>query len=252
MKKILALAGLLFALAATPAFADTYVTVPHPQAVFDSTLGTVYSLCPPGSSTCTVLSTQTGTNNFTGSFSINGVAETFPTSGLIVGTTDAQTLTNKTLTAPAINSATGIGQTAMASSTTATALTSTTTLAAITGLSVPVAASGTYYCSANLPITANASGGVQVAFAGANSMTATSANYTALTSTTTVNNAATNTTTFGNAVGGYTGAATNVALQGTVVVNAGGNLIVEGAQNASNGSATTFLANSTLNCIRTN
>lgn len=95
-----------------PAFADTFVTVPHPQAVFDSTLGTAYSLCPPGSNVCTVLSTQAGTNtfsgtvNFTGALQIGGVAQTFPTSGVLVGRTDTQTLTNKTLTSPTLTTPT--------------------------------------------------------------------------------------------------------------------------------------------------
>lgn len=39
------------------------------------------------------------------------IAGTFPASGIIVGTTDSQTLTNKTLTAPVINTATMTGTT---------------------------------------------------------------------------------------------------------------------------------------------
>lgn len=46
--------------------------------------------------------TQSGTANFSGAFQISGTAETFPASGLIAGTTDIQTLTNKTLVAPAL------------------------------------------------------------------------------------------------------------------------------------------------------
>ena len=46
-KKIGALA-LLLTLIALPALADTFETVPHPQAVFDTTLGTLFSVCPPG------------------------------------------------------------------------------------------------------------------------------------------------------------------------------------------------------------
>ena len=77
-KKIGALA-LLFALIALPALADTFVTVPNPQAVFDSTLGTAYSLCPPGqASACDPIADLNST----------------------------QTLTNKTLTSPTINGGT--------------------------------------------------------------------------------------------------------------------------------------------------
>ena len=216
-------------IASHAAKADNYEAVPGTGSVnvWDTTNGSLYSIGINGQpSATTIIPNQATNNTWTGSNTFNGTT--------------------------VINNASGIGQSVLASSTTQTALASTTTLTAVTGLSVPVVAGGTYYCTTYLPITANASGGVQVAFAGANSMTATSANYQALTQTTTANDAFTNTTTFGSAVGGYTGAATNVALQGTVVVNAAGNLIVEGAQNASNGSATTFLANSTLSCVRTN
>lgn len=50
--------------------------------------------------------TFSGTANFTNTFSISGTAETFPASGLIVGTTDAQTLTNKSIAGSEINSGT--------------------------------------------------------------------------------------------------------------------------------------------------
>jgi hypothetical protein len=46
--------------------------------------------------------THSGTENFTGPFEIGGTAESFPASGNLVGTTDAQTLTNKTLTSPTL------------------------------------------------------------------------------------------------------------------------------------------------------
>lgn len=259
MKKIASFFAIIL-LAAMPAFAtDTFVTTPHPQAVFDSTLGQLYSICPPGQATaCTVIPSAattnawSGANNFTGTFEIGGTTESFPASGSIAGTTDAQTLTNKTITNPVINGATGVGQTIGAVSTASTVFTSNATLGAITGLSVPVVAGGTYFCEAYLPITANASGGVQVAFAGASSMTATSASYTGSSYNGATLSALSTTTTFGNAVGAATAADTFVSLKGVIVVNAAGNLIVEGAQNASNASATTFLANSSIGCIRTN
>lgn len=50
--------------------------------------------------------TWTGTNNFTGAFQIGGAAQTFPASGNIVGTSDTQTLTNKSIAASQINSGT--------------------------------------------------------------------------------------------------------------------------------------------------
>lgn len=60
--------------------------------------------------------TQKGAANFTGTFSIAGVAQSFPASGLLVGTTDSQTLTNKTLTSPAITTPTITDATLNASS----------------------------------------------------------------------------------------------------------------------------------------
>lgn len=50
--------------------------------------------------------TWTGTNNFTGTFQIGGVTQTFPPSGAIVGTSDPQNLTNKSIGASEINSGT--------------------------------------------------------------------------------------------------------------------------------------------------
>lgn len=50
--------------------------------------------------------TWTGTNDFQGTFKIGGVTQTFPASGNIVGTSDSQTLTNKSINASQINSGT--------------------------------------------------------------------------------------------------------------------------------------------------
>ena len=55
--------------------------------------------------------TFTGTNNFTGSFEIGGTAQNFPASGLLVGTTDTQTLSGKTI-AYSGNTLTGVAPTA--------------------------------------------------------------------------------------------------------------------------------------------
>jgi hypothetical protein len=48
--------------------------------------------------------TYSGTANFTSTFQIGGTTETFPASGLLVGTTDTQTLTNKSIGGGEINS----------------------------------------------------------------------------------------------------------------------------------------------------
>lgn len=64
--------------------------------------------------------------------------------GAVVGTSDTQTLTGKTLTAPVINSATGLGQMRYASvAADVTHAQSDTTLSNVTGLAVPVGASAT-------------------------------------------------------------------------------------------------------------
>ena len=82
MKKKIGAFALLLTIIALPALADTFVTVPNPQAVFDSTLGTAYSLCPPGqASACDPIADLNST----------------------------QTLTNKTLTSPTINGGAHIG-----------------------------------------------------------------------------------------------------------------------------------------------
>src|ERR1700733_8781263 len=82
MKKKIGAFALLLTIISLPALADTFVTVPNPQAVFDSTLGTAYSLCPPGqASACDPIADLNST----------------------------QTLTNKTLTSPTINGGAHIG-----------------------------------------------------------------------------------------------------------------------------------------------
>lgn len=77
--------------------------------------GTVVALAAGPTFTGTITAaaaTFSGTVNFTGTFQIAGTAQTFPASGLLVGTTDTQTLANKTLTSPvmtnpALGTATG-------------------------------------------------------------------------------------------------------------------------------------------------
>lgn len=53
--------------------------------------------------------TLAGTWNFTGTFEVNGTTETFPSSGILVGTTDTQVLTNKSIAGSEINSGTVAG-----------------------------------------------------------------------------------------------------------------------------------------------
>lgn len=74
-------------------------------ACWNNLIGTLLADCGPFV-TVSGNNTWSGTNNFTGPFQINGVAQTFPASGSIVGTSDVQTLTNKNINAAQINSGT--------------------------------------------------------------------------------------------------------------------------------------------------
>lgn len=72
-----------------------------PFATLNTLLGTNVSLSGNN--------TWTGTNNFTSTFELGGVTITAPSSGLLVGTTDTQTLTNKSIAGSEINSGTVAG-----------------------------------------------------------------------------------------------------------------------------------------------
>ena len=75
-------------------------------ACWNNTVGTLLSDCGTLASIYGSNNVWTGSNNFTGAFKIGGTTETFPASGNIVGTSDAQTLTNKSIAASEINSGT--------------------------------------------------------------------------------------------------------------------------------------------------
>jgi hypothetical protein len=125
------------------------------------------------------------------------------------------------------------------------AITSNTTLAAVTGLSVAVAAGKTYAFEANLYTTSNTSGGVKVAIAG--TATATAITYDAVFTSAAALALSTRQTALGGSGVGVTAVTVaNVRIIGTITVNAAGTLIVQGAQNASNAAATTFLQGSSM------
>jgi len=125
------------------------------------------------------------------------------------------------------------------------AITSNATLANITGLSITVAAAGTYAFEAHLYTTSNASGGVLVAIGG--TATATAITYdTMITNAGTVTQSTRQTALGGSGVGVTAVTVANVTITGTITVNAGGTLTVMGAQNSSNAAATTFLRGCTL------
>lgn len=123
--------------------------------------------------------------------------------------------------------------------------TSNTTLANVTGLSVTVAASGTYRFEAELYTTSNIAGGVKFAIAG--TATATNIIYECTVIDTNVNAAQTRATALATAVGGVTAVTVAYAkIRGTITVNGAGTLTVQFAQNASNGSASSVLVGSTF------
>ncbi len=81
------------------------VSVVNDAACWNNTVGTLLKDCG-AFVTVGGNNTWTGTNNFTGPFQINSVAQTFPASGSLVGTSDAQTLTNKSINAAEVNTGT--------------------------------------------------------------------------------------------------------------------------------------------------
>lgn len=128
-----------------------------------------------------------------------------------------------------------------------------TTFAVIPGMTVSLAAGKTYIFWAHLTITAaNASGGIKVTMATPDTLTATSTSFTAVNYNGTTTNAQSTATALGSAVGGATAVATDVYIEGAIVVNAAGTLQVQAAQNASFAANTTVGVNSVLMVQRIN
>lgn len=123
------------------------------------------------------------------------------------------------------------------------AITSSTTLTN-SALSFSVEDARTYIFTAKLYTTSNVAGGVKAAIAG--TATATSIIYEGRTisgGTTTQTRA----TALGTEVGAVTAVtAAYIEINGTIVTNAGGTLVVQFAQNASNAGATTLLTGSSF------
>lgn len=121
-------------------------------------------------------------------------------------------------------------------------VTSSTTLTTITGLTVNVQAGRTYTFEAEISWTDAAAGGIQAAIAG--TATATNIVYDGWIIDSAANGIKGNAqaTALGTAVASSTttGTAGHLTIKGTITVNAAGTLLVQGAQNTSNGTATTF------------
>jgi len=122
--------------------------------------------------------------------------------------------------------------------------TSDVTLANIPGLTSTLIAGRKYRFAADLYTTSNTAGGVQVAIGG--TATATSIVYDGFTTNAGVITQS-RATTLGAAVGAVTTVtAAHIKIEGTIVCNAAGTLTVQFAQNASNGTASSVLVNSTF------
>ena len=120
--------------------------------------------------------------------------------------------------------------------------TSDTTLADVTGLSFTLASGGVYKFLAKLYLSCGASGGAKVALAG--TATATTINYIIRLNTTTALASEVNSAMGGDY--GTTAAHVYAEVDGAIVVNAGGTLLIQFAQNASNGTPSIILVGSTF------
>lgn len=122
--------------------------------------------------------------------------------------------------------------------------TSSTTFASVAGLTQNVTGTGVYNFRMHLVGTAGASGGLKVAFAG--TATATAFNSTCWNYNGTTINAVTNVTSLASSLTAQTAVYTDLVCEGSITVNAGGTLIVQAAQNASNATSTTVLTGSQM------
>lgn len=135
--------------------------------------------------------------------------------------------------------------------------TNTTTLAVVTGLSQTLTAGKTYTCHGYLPITASATAGAKVGLVATASLSATSISRTIKLYTGTTLSANSTATALDATSGGAgaTAAVTDATIEASIVVNAGGTINVEGAQNvATSGASNTakFLINGNFYCVRVN
>lgn len=130
-------------------------------------------------------------------------------------------------------------------------ITSSTALANISGLSVSLAASGSYHFRAHVPTTAAAAGGIQMAIAYSGSVS-----YIwyegELTSAGVISNQ-TRATSMGSAVCSSASATAGTGIiEGNIITTTAASLTVQAAQNTSNASATTIIQGAELDVWRDN
>ena len=227
---------------------------------FDTTLNALAAFTTNG------LMTQTAGDTFTGRTLTGTAAEITVTNGNgvsgnpTVSLPAALTLTGKTITggtfvAPVFSDASiSVNSVAVfpglfSRVSTQFDKTSDTTLANVTGLSATVAAAGVYCIRAVLFTSANIAGGVKSAISG----TATATSFAASIMTFDLTGSANKqdfVTALGSSSGITTATAAKIVIDGTIVVNAGGTITVQFAQNASNAAASSVLVGSYLDLQR--
>jgi hypothetical protein len=143
--------------------------------------------------------------------------------------------TTPTLSDPVI---TGIPKMPIAVTTSQFDKTSSAALATVTGLSYTVGAGKTYKFRAWLPTTSGATGGVQAAVGGTSTATYFTCAGIAFSASSL---AMQRTTVLGNAVASVAAIVNGILIEGEIVVNAGGTLVVQFAQNTSNGTPSSVL-----------
>lgn len=133
--------------------------------------------------------------------------------------------------------------------------TNTATLATVTGLSINLTAGKTYNCRGHLTTSSSATAGLKVALVATSSLSATSASFTGHGLNGATVNATTTVTALGSSIIASNAVYSDVYIDGAIVVNAGGTINVQAAQNTATTGATNtakVLINSTFSCVRVN
>jgi hypothetical protein len=128
------------------------------------------------------------------------------------------------------------------SNTTLAAINFTNVLGGATNVPFNLVASGVYVFEIYLSVTNNASGGLKLQFGGTVTPTTLAADTWAYNTATLA--AQGNITSLSSNLVAYTGAVTNVFINGTIAVNVAGTFTLQFAQNVSYGTATTINAGS--------
>jgi hypothetical protein len=124
----------------------------------------------------------------------------------------------------------------------------TTTLGVVTGLSLALVAGGQYKVQGYLPVTCASGGGVKISIDTSDTLSLTSGQLT--TTLFTASGVAAVGATALNSAMGSTAAVIAAELEGTLVVNAAGTLVIKAAQNAATTTTTSILLNGNLQVTR--